>query len=104
MLNGKGLSILGDSISTYRGVSNNKEANHTTEYNPYFYSEPFPLEGTYWMRLLREFDMTLCVNNSWSGGNLSGIDNPDSGVNRAHHLIDNNGNAPDYIIAKEPQK
>ena len=85
MFKGKSLSILGDSISTYRGVSNDANANLTIQHNPYFYKEPFPLEGTYWMRLIRELGMTLCVNNSWSCGNLSGIDNPDSGVNRLHN-------------------
>ena len=98
MFKGKRLSILGDSISTYSGVSNDKDANITTRYNPYFYKEPFPLEATYWMRLINELGMTLCVNNSWSGGNLSGIDNPDSGVNRVHNLSDNNGTSPDFII------
>ena len=98
MFNGKTLSILGDSISTYRGVSNDKEANVTIQYNPCFYAEPFPLAGTYWMRLMKEFDMTLCVNNSWSGGNLSGMDNPDSGVNRSLHLSKNDGTNPDVII------
>lgn len=98
MFKGKSLSILGDSISTYSGVSNNKDANLTIQHNPCFYKAPFPLEGTYWMRLVRELEMTLCVNNSWSGGNLSGIDNPDSGVNRVHNLLDNNGLTPDFII------
>lgn len=98
MFKGKKLSILGDSISTYRGVSNDASANITIRDNLFFYHDPFPLEKTYWMRLINELGMTLCVNNSWSGGNLSGIDNPDSGVNRVHNLSDNNGEKPDFII------
>ena len=98
MFKGKRLSILGDSISTYRGVSNNGEDNLTIQHNPSFYAEPFPLEGTYWMRLIDELGMTLCVNNSWSGGNLSGIDDPTSGVNRSLHLSKNDGTNPDVII------
>lgn len=98
MFKGKRLSILGDSISTYRGVSNNGEDNLTIQHNPSFYAEPFPLEGTYWMRLIDELGMTLCVNNSWSGGNLSGMDNPDSGVNRAKHLSKDSGENPDAVI------
>ncbi|MBE6630212.1 MAG: SGNH/GDSL hydrolase family protein [Ruminococcaceae bacterium] len=98
MLKGKKLSILGDSISTYRDASNNTAANATTYYNPYFYRDPFPLEKTYWMQVMNTFGMTLCVNNSWSGGNLSGAEDPDSGVNRVHQLSRDSGEEPDVVI------
>lgn len=98
MLKGKKLSILGDSISTYQGVSNDASANSTTYINPYFYKEPFPLERTYWMRLIDAFGLTLCVNNSWSGGNLSGKDDSASGMNRVHRLSRDSGERPDFII------
>lgn len=98
MSEGIKLSILGDSISTYKGVSNDACANSTIYINPYYYKEPFPLEKTYWMRIIKSLDLTLCVNNSWSGGNLSGKDDPSSGVNRANHLSDARGDAPDLII------
>lgn len=98
MLNGKRLSILGDSISTYQGVSNNPEYNSMLYYNPCFYREPFPLEKTYWHQLIHKLGLTLCVNNSWSGGNLSGIDDENSGVNRVNYLSGNNGETPDVII------
>ncbi|MBO7196769.1 MAG: SGNH/GDSL hydrolase family protein [Clostridia bacterium] len=98
MLKGKKLSILGDSLSTYKGVSNDYNANETTYINSYHYKEPFPLEGTYWMRLINAFSFELCVNNSWSGGNLSGKDDLTSGVNRAHQLSNNNGDVPEFII------
>ncbi len=96
--NGKRLSILGDSLSTYKGISNDASANTSIGYNHYFYCEPFPLSGTYFMRVLKEFNMVLCVNNSFSGGNLSGQNDPTSGLNRAHQLADNCGNKPDLII------
>ncbi|MBR3993919.1 MAG: SGNH/GDSL hydrolase family protein [Clostridia bacterium] len=98
MLKGKRLSILGDSISTYQDVSNNPEFNSMLYYNPCFYREPFPVEKTYWHQLMDKLGLTLCVNNSWSGGNLSGIDDEDSGVNRVNYLSDNNGENPDVII------
>lgn len=98
MLCGKRLSILGDSISTYKGVSDDPRYNSRLFYNPCFYREPFPVEGTYWHRLMEKFGLVLCVNNSWSGGNLSGADNEDSGMNRAVFLSDNDGNSPDIII------
>ena len=98
MLKGKRISILGDSISTYKGVSNNVDANITTFANPYKYADPFPFEKTYWMLIINTFNMTLCVNNSWSGGNLSGKHDESSGMNRAHHLANNDGDKPEFII------
>ncbi len=98
MWKGKRLSILGDSISTYQDVSNNPEYNSMLYYNPCFYREPFPVEKTYWHQLMDKLGLTLCVNNSWSGGNLSGIDDEDSGVNRVNYLSGNNGEIPDVII------
>lgn len=98
MFNGKRLSILGDSISTYQGVSNDGSINSTLIYNPCYYGGSFPLEKTYWKRLIDELGFTLCVNNSWSGGNLSGRDDPDSGVNRAANLSRDGGESPDLII------
>lgn len=97
-MSGKTLSILGDSISTYKGYSNNDSANKMLFYNPYFYREPFPVEGTYWKMILDTLGMELCVNNSWSGGNLSGRDNENSGVNRATNLSRDDGTEPDFII------
>ena len=98
MLQGKKLSILGDSLSTYRGVSNDENANATTYANLFFYRPPFPLEKTYWMRVINALGMTLCVNNSWSGGNLSGRDDYTSGLNRADQLSTDRGEVPDWII------
>ena len=97
-LKGKYLSILGDSISTYKGVSNDITANSTIGANPYFYQGEFPLYRTYWMQIIKAFDMRLCVNNSQSGGNLSGVDDFSSGVNRAEHLSRDGGITPDLII------
>ena len=97
-LKGKYLSILGDSISTCKGVSNSIESNATIGANPYFYQEEFPLDKTYWMRIIKVFDMRLCVNNSWSGGNLSGVNDFSSGVNRAEQLSRDDGTTPDLII------
>ena len=98
MFTGKRLSILGDSVSTYKGVSNDKSANRTTRDNPYYYRPAFELKDTYWQRIIDDFGMTLCVNNSWSGGNLSGMDDPSSGVNRSSELAREDGETPDVII------
>ena len=42
--------------------------------------------------------LELCVNNSWSGGNLSGRDDESSGVMRARELSRKSGESPDVII------
>ncbi|MBR2024944.1 MAG: SGNH/GDSL hydrolase family protein [Clostridia bacterium] len=98
MLTGKKLSILGDSVSTYRGVSNDRYANATIWGNRCFYDDPFPLEKTYWSLVMNEFGMELCVNNSWSGGNLTGRDIEAAGVNRVNFLSRDDGTNPDFII------
>ena len=98
MLRDKKLSILGDSISTYKGISDDASANSTILYNPFYYRDPFPLEKTYWKLVMAELGLSLCVNNSYSGGNLSGRDDPDSGVNRANYLSRDDGTEPDIII------
>lgn len=98
MLKGKKLSILGDSISTYRGISNDVTANHTIAKNPCFYDRHMRLDDTYWSIVMKHFDLTLCVNNSWSGGNMSGREDPCSGVNRAGYLSRDDGTSPDIII------
>lgn len=98
MLKGMKLSILGDSISTYKGVSDDSSANSTIKYNPYYYSDPFPINKAYWRLVADHFGLTLCVNNSWSGGNLSGRDDIDSGVNRANNLSRDDGTDPDIVI------
>ena len=98
MLKGKTLSILGDSISTYLGISNDKDAHPSLYYNAVYYREPFPLEKTYWYLVMKEFGMELCVNNSWSGGNLSGRLDTDAGVNRARYLSRDDGTDPDIVI------
>lgn len=98
MYEGKKLSILGDSVSTYRGLSNDGNANAATAENACFYKDPFPSEKTYWMMVMKELGLGLCVNNSYSGGNLCGRDNPYSGVNRACELSRDDGEEPDLII------
>ncbi|MBE6594844.1 MAG: SGNH/GDSL hydrolase family protein [Ruminococcaceae bacterium] len=98
VLSGKRISILGDSISTYQNISNDASVNATLLYYPYYYRAPFPPEKTYWRLVMDALGLVLCVNNSWSGGNLSGRADPTSGVNRATHLSRDDGTAPDLII------
>lgn len=97
-INGKNLSVLGDSISSYQGVSDDASVNATLLYHPCYYRPAFPREKMYWQVVMDRLGLTLCVNNSWSGGNLSGQDDPDSGVNRAWQLARDDGTVPDLIL------
>jgi len=98
MLKGKRLSILGDSISSYKGVSDDRAAHSTLSFNPSFYKEPFPRRDTYWQIIIDRLGMRLCVNNSFSGGNLSGREDSFSGVSRALNLSREDGKKPDLVI------
>lgn len=68
---GKKLSILGDSISTYGGISNSTSYNTTIGSNAVYYSGSnsyiASAEETWWMQTIDTLGMSLCVNNSWSG-------------------------------------
>ena len=98
---GLNLSVFGDSISTYQGISNNTEYNSTIGDNAVWYGSSaineaglFDHTYTYWGRMLRQLEMELCVNNAWSGDSLG------SGTwkTRAKNLHNNAGKTPDVII------
>ena len=99
----KKLSVLGDSISTYSGVSNDKtNANSTIGSNAVYYpkGEIDAKEETWWWQTAEYPNMELLVNNSWSGSKvLSG--NGASYQNRCVQLHDdtgdNAGEEPDVI-------
>lgn len=96
---GRSLSILGDSISTYEG------------YIPYGLAVFYPAHGdvtdvsqTWWMRLLDDTGMELCSNGSSSGGTCIGdslsADEPKYGCSdyRISLLTGEQGKMPDVII------
>ena len=69
-LAGKKISILGDSISTMGGVSNNTNYNSTIGGNSMYYSgtnHGVTLEDTWWQQAIDALGMELCVSNAWSG-------------------------------------
>lgn len=94
----KTVSILGDSISTYR------------DYNPEGYAVFYPdmqeleLSETWWMRVIEELGLTLYVNGSSSGslcaGNSTGTTDPMYAGNelRTGALAGPEGAIPDNII------
>ena len=76
---GKNLSVFGDSISTYQGISNSTSYNSTIGGNAVWYGSSAIAEAkltshldTYWGRLLAGANMNLCVNNAWSGDSVCG--------------------------------
>ena len=98
-LDGLGISILGDSISTYDG------------WIPEGFNVFYPMDGdltdvsqTWWMALVDETGMELCANNSSSGstcaGNSLSIDDPSSGCSdgRISFLAGSQGRLPDIIV------
>ena len=106
LYSGKTISILGDSISTYRGYSNDGSANSTTASHPIYYPDNdrsfSSYKETYWGRLMTDLNMTLCVNNSWGGGRVMGASSRnylDRITYRATQLDRDDGTVPDVIIS-----
>ena len=98
-LEGLGISILGDSISTYDG------------WIPEGFNVFYPLDGeltdvsqTWWKSLVDDTGMELCANNSSSGSTCSGdslsIDDPMFGCSdgRLSFLVGSQGRLPDVIV------
>ena len=103
---GKTISILGDSISTYEGYSNDSKANSTTKghavYYPKYENSLLGYQSTYWGRLMTDLNMSLCVNNSWGGGRVMGksaTNYLDRMTYRATELDRDDGTKPDVIIS-----
>lgn len=107
-LAGKKLSILGDSISTFAGVSNNAAYNPTLAEHFVYYNTPEKPEApvltqqdTWWQQVLDTLGMELCVNNSSSGTrvrtNINGQINAGS-QKRCEQLHNTQGEEPDVIL------
>ena len=71
---GKKLSVFGDSISTYGGISNNIEYNTTIGDNAVYYNGSncglTSSKNTYWGLFCERAGTSLCVDNAWSGDSL----------------------------------
>lgn len=98
-LKGLGISVYGDSISTFEG------------WIPAECSNFYPIDGevtdvsdTWWKSLIDETGMELCVNNSSAGctcvGDSTAIDNPAYGCSSARIslLMGKEGRMPEIII------
>mgnify|MGYP004665223559 FL=1 len=104
-LNGKKLSILGDSISTFKGVSNNAETNSTIGNNEVFYGAQnsvlnFNESDTWWKQSADKTGASVLVNNSWAGANVAtnyGNGTKGGCTARAENLHDVNNVNPDIV-------
>lgn len=94
-LSGKYVSILGDSISTFPGYSNNTDHNSTIGDNALWYrgtNHITDVNETWWKQALDRTGTKLLVNNSWSGDAVT-----DRGIRRSLELHNNDGIYPDII-------
>ena len=101
-LEGKTISILGASISTYTGISNNTAYNSTIGSNAVYYTEGrhgVYADDTWWMQVCNDMGLELLVNNSWSGSSLLYERNGTVGayIDRCVQLHNNEGETPDII-------
>ncbi len=101
-LKDKTLSILGDSISTYRGYSNSTEVNNTLGSNFIYYPDnaSINVDETWWKQIVDKNNMSLLVNNSASSSRVYGSsDETNACGNRAINLHDNTlDNNPNQTI------
>ena len=95
------ISFMGDSISTYEGISNNTSYNDTIGSNAVWYPNNnytganIDSSDTWWAQTAAELDFDVCVNNSWSGS----VVNTSQTYNvRAKNLHNKTNNAPDVIV------
>ncbi len=102
VLSGKFVSVMGDSISTFDGVSNNASNNKTIGGNAVYYprGNVQAKEDTYWGQLIEKTGMKLCVNNSWSGSKTInyGTEASTPAIRRCTELHNNDGQEPDIIL------
>ena len=106
---GKYFSLIGDSISSFAGVTDNTKYNEILSLNRSYYGASYLNDYTqmYWGRLAEECDMELCVINGWSsskvyGGGLDKNNNVDATKDnmlvRSTELHNSEGQAPDVIF------
>lgn len=89
---GKTLSLLGDSISTFTGYVPAGNSVWYTGSNNGVSS----VSDTWWMKLIKALEMSLLVNNSWSGSRVTTTNGTAS--SGCHSRCEALGTSPDVII------
>jgi len=101
---GKSFSLIGDSISTFGGVTNDPTVHPTLKLNKLNYtikSTVYDYTKTYWGKLSVDTGMDLCVINAWSGGSAYGRETnsyKDNMLLRSNYLATAAGKRPDVIF------
>lgn len=94
---GKKLSILGDSISTFAGYIPG-DASHT--YYTGSNCGVSSVNDTWWKKTMDALGMTLCVNNSWTGTRVTTVDGDEkAGCMARCQSLHTQAETPDVIIA-----
>ena len=99
-LDGLKVSILGDSISTFykEGSEMNSYYTGTNEfYYPTYSASIKTVDLTWWYKLIKNNNMELGINNSWSGSCASGTITSAGQTDGRINTIDDNG-TPDVVI------
>ncbi|MBE6145075.1 MAG: hypothetical protein E7171_00475 [Firmicutes bacterium] len=98
----KTLSLLGDSISSFDGYSNNPDYNSTLNNGAVWYTpggttmyDLTSVNDTWWMKTINDLGMTLNVNNSYSGSRVFAPTH--AGYLRATEMDNNDNVSPDII-------
>ena len=97
---GKKVSILGDSISTFYAEGSEMNSYYSGEnqfYYPRYSATIKTVDLTWWYQLIKNNNLTLGINNSWSGSCASGT-TASAGVQDSRiDTLDDNG-TPDVVI------
>ena len=97
---GKKVSILGDSISTFYAEGSEMNSYYSGEnqfYYPKYSSTIKTVDLTWWYKLIKNNDLTLGINNSWSGSCASGTITSAGVQDGRIDTLDDNG-TPDIVI------
>lgn len=78
--NGKVVSILGDSISTFTGYTPVADGHNLTHRNRYPQSDLLTdVEDTYWYKLIKSLGAKLGINDSWAGSRVHNSSSTNTG-------------------------
>lgn len=99
----KYISFMGDSITTYSGWNNNTLYNSTIGSNAVWYTSAKlnNVNKTWWKKSIDDLKLNLCVNNSWSGSQVTTTQSETSAscMTRSYNLHNDNKNIyPDIIV------
>lgn len=99
-LKGKTVSIIGDSISTFYAPGSEMNSYYNSEntfYYPTYSASIKTVDLTWWYKLIKNNNMKLGINNSWSGSCAYGSSSSAGVSDGRINTIDDNG-TPDIVI------